>query len=362
MECPMCLLYLPRWALNEARCCRELMCSECYFHVQDPSHTAPCPYCQKPAFGVVYDGDPSPLLSLIASGLMVCKPGDALKFIAVKDNSSKASSALRSPSASSVSSSGHDHDDYAGPLPTVPIVLTPAPDPSLISKPRAMSEQYTKSGIPLASAADREAIRKEIEDQEVIAMVLQQTSYSAQQQQRLGTHHNSWHAGAGASGDSIRPRLGGRPPHGHRHGGHHSLPQRAASASSIVGNHAPASASDSSAATASSGDMPSIRPNSVSSLLERLSYLMQADLAASELEDQLAAAESSMVRGPSALRRSSDMRTAMGLSSASSSSGRTSSLAAPTSPASTGRNNNGSNNGGSAVSASSAGSALGAAQ
>lgn len=64
-ECPICFLYYPMH-LNQTRCCRQPICTECFVQIQrvDPatkvppsSQPAACPFCVEPNFGVVYARD-----------------------------------------------------------------------------------------------------------------------------------------------------------------------------------------------------------------------------------------------------------------------------------------------------------------
>ncbi|KAI9597268.1 hypothetical protein BDF19DRAFT_412249 [Syncephalis fuscata] len=57
IECPICFLYYPR-NINYSRCCHQPICTECFLQIKrnasDITNPAPCPFCVKPNFGVVY--------------------------------------------------------------------------------------------------------------------------------------------------------------------------------------------------------------------------------------------------------------------------------------------------------------------
>lgn len=200
-ECSLCLQYLPLWGLNRSRCCKEVLCSECFFHTQDAAHSLPCPYCRKPAFRVAYAGDaePTPLLALVAGAKaagapLPCKPGDALAYL--RDRALAASggggvaagdaAAAAAPAAAvagtppkAAGGGAVGGSDSSGGGASSSTAAATAGSAAAARKPRALSEQYAVSGIPLASVAERDAIRCQVQTQEAVAQVLQRASMPA---------------------------------------------------------------------------------------------------------------------------------------------------------------------------------------
>ncbi|ONK80466.1 uncharacterized protein A4U43_C01F18020 [Asparagus officinalis] len=55
-ECPICFLYYP--SLNRSRCCRKLICTECFLQIKPTrsSRAAKCPFCKTTNYLVEYRG------------------------------------------------------------------------------------------------------------------------------------------------------------------------------------------------------------------------------------------------------------------------------------------------------------------
>ncbi|GJQ12951.1 hypothetical protein GpartN1_g4742.t1 [Galdieria partita] len=55
LECPICFYYYP--ALNYTVCCKQCICSGCFFRIQRKrtEKSAPCSFCKAPLFEIVYD-------------------------------------------------------------------------------------------------------------------------------------------------------------------------------------------------------------------------------------------------------------------------------------------------------------------
>eukprot|EP00871_Galdieria_phlegrea_P000650 jgi/Galph1/1586/GphlegSOOS_G263.1 len=55
LECPICFYYYP--ALNFTVCCKQCICSACFFRIQRKRRetSAPCSFCKAPLFEIVYD-------------------------------------------------------------------------------------------------------------------------------------------------------------------------------------------------------------------------------------------------------------------------------------------------------------------
>ncbi|EME28256.1 hypothetical protein Gasu2_31400 [Galdieria sulphuraria] len=55
LECPICFYYYP--ALNYTVCCKQCICSSCFFRIQRKrtDKSAPCSFCKASLFEIVYD-------------------------------------------------------------------------------------------------------------------------------------------------------------------------------------------------------------------------------------------------------------------------------------------------------------------
>lgn len=57
LECPICFCYYP--ALNYTVCCKQCICSGCFFRIQRKrtEKSAPCSFCKASLFEIIYDPD-----------------------------------------------------------------------------------------------------------------------------------------------------------------------------------------------------------------------------------------------------------------------------------------------------------------
>ncbi|CAK4609607.1 hypothetical protein LEN26_010572 [Aphanomyces euteiches] len=52
-ECPICFMYYPS-TLNQTKCCKQAICTECYLQTKQPSKTVCCPFCNTDNFETLF--------------------------------------------------------------------------------------------------------------------------------------------------------------------------------------------------------------------------------------------------------------------------------------------------------------------